>query len=64
MLVEAALLPKTKLVKWRKSDAQFYTVSVRTFQIPFYYSFGSGYCSAKEKSSGSCSGSTILGIVE
>ncbi len=29
-----------KNVEWRKSNIHFYTVFVRTFVIPFYYSSG------------------------
>jgi hypothetical protein len=31
-----------KNVKGRKSNTQFYTVSVRTFVVPFYYGSGTG----------------------
>ncbi len=41
MFIEAALLPRNLL---NEGDPQFYTVSVRTFVIPFYYG------SAKAKS--------------
>ncbi len=41
MLIEAALK------EWRKPDTQFYTVSVRTFVIPYCYGSGSGSAKAK-----------------
>jgi len=39
MLTKAGLLPKN-LSSHLKSKTQFYTVSVRTFVIPFYYGSG------------------------
>ncbi len=41
------------MVKWKKLNTQFYTVSVRTFVVPFYYSSGSGSGTAINYGSGS-----------
>ncbi len=59
MLIEAAFLPRN-LLNERKSDTQFYTVSVRTFVIPFYH--GSGSATAKSYGSYGSGSATLLRV--